>query len=119
MSGTRAWPPRWVTFAGVGAIGFVVQLAAIAWLTQAWRMPTALATGVAVEIAVLHNFTWHEGWTWRDRADVHPARVVVRLARFHASAGIVSLVVNVAITVVAVEWLHLPLSSRTRARSSR
>jgi putative flippase GtrA len=109
MSRTGGRLPRGLAFAGVGAIGLGVQLAAIAWLTHAWPMPTALAAGVGVEIAVLHNFAWHERWTWRDCADVHSARVVVRLVRFHASAGIVSLVGNVAITVVAVEWLHLPV----------
>jgi putative flippase GtrA len=35
--------------------------------------------------------------------------VLARLARFHAGAGIVSLGGNVAITVAAVEWLHLPV----------
>jgi putative flippase GtrA len=109
MSRTRRRPPRWLAFAGVGAVGFGVQLAAIALLTQAWRMPAAVAAAVAVEIAVLHNFAWHERWTWCDRADVRPAGALLRLVRFHASAGLVSLVGNVAMTVVAVEWLHLPI----------
>ena len=32
--------------------------------------PTPLSAGrplIAVEAAVLHNFGWHERWTWRDR----------------------------------------------------
>jgi putative flippase GtrA len=97
-------PPRWAAFAGVGAIGFAVQLALVALLAGGARLPTALATALAVELTVLHNFAWHECWTWRDRAHGAPDRLFMRLARFHAGTGIVSLAGNVAITVIVVEW---------------
>jgi putative flippase GtrA len=68
---------------------------------------------MAVETAVLRNFVWHERWTWCDRlggrAGGGPARVLGRLLRFHAGAGIVSLAGNVAITVFLAEWLHVPV----------
>jgi putative flippase GtrA len=98
-------PPRWAAFAGVGAIGFAVQLALVGLLAGGAGLPTALATALAVEVTLLHNFAWHERWTWRDRAEGAPARVLVRLVRFHAGTGIVSLAGNVVITVIAVEWL--------------
>ncbi len=28
-----------------------------------------VATALAVEMAVLHNFFWHRRWTWADRRD--------------------------------------------------
>jgi putative flippase GtrA len=107
VSATRAHP-RWATFAGVGVIGFGVQLAALALFTRA-GLGSAPAAALAVEIAVLHNFAWHERCTWRDRAGGGTGAVLTRLARFHAGTGIVSLVGNVAITVAAVEWLRLPV----------
>ena len=30
-------------------------------------LPLALATALAVEAALLHNFVWHQQVTWRDR----------------------------------------------------
>ncbi len=55
-------PFRAATFAGIGLIGFGVQLATLALLVLAgW--PYLVATCVAVEAAVLHNFAWHERWT--------------------------------------------------------
>ena len=100
---------RWASFAGVGAVGFAVQLGTLTLLTAWAGLPVALATALAVELTVLHNFAWHERWTWRDRAQRAPARLAVRLARFHAATGLVSLAGNVAITVVLVEWLELPV----------
>jgi putative flippase GtrA len=102
-------PARWVAFAAVGTVGFGVQLAALAWLTNRVGLPTGPAAALAVEIAVLHNFAWHEWWTWRDRGGLGWTRVLLRLARFHAATGIVSLAGNVALTVAAVAWLHFPV----------
>jgi putative flippase GtrA len=93
----------------VGAIGFAVQLGALALLTGWAGLPAPIATAVAVELTVLHNFAWHERWTWRDRARTMPGRWPLRLARFHAASGLVSLAGNVALTVALVEWLHVPV----------
>jgi putative flippase GtrA len=104
--------PRWVSFAGVGLMGFGVQVAVLGLLTAVAGLATAAATAIAVEAAVLHNFVWHERWTWRDRvggAGGGPAPIVRRLVRFHAGAGIVSVAGNITITVVLVEWLHVPV----------
>jgi putative flippase GtrA len=80
---------RFVRFNGVGAIGFAVQLGVLAGLLRA-GMPYLPATAVAVEIAVLNNFLWHERWTWRDRPASGRARLL-RLGRFHLLNGLVSL----------------------------
>lgn len=92
-------------FVVIGAAGFVVQLLALASLTTFLQVPYALATAVAVESAVLHNFWWHNRWTWADRRAADD--LLVRLLRFHVSNGIVSLAGNVAITIGLVELLGL------------
>ena len=85
---------RFVRFIVVGAIGLGVQLAILAALDGAgW--PLVPATLAAVEAAVLHNFFWHECWTWADRRGGSRAD---RLARFHASNGLTSLVGNGVLT---------------------
>jgi putative flippase GtrA len=90
-------------FVVVGLGGFVVQIAVLAWLTRAWAWPYGMATALAVESAVLHNFAWHERWTWRDRRS--GSTLVSRLLRFHAGTAITSIVGNVLMTVAAVEFL--------------
>jgi putative flippase GtrA len=100
---------RWASFAGVGAIGLAVQLGALALLTEWAGLAAPVATAMAVEVTVLHNFAWHEWWTWGDRARTMPGRWPLRLARFHAASGLVSLAGNVALTLALVEWLHAPV----------
>ena len=87
---------RFARFTLVGAIGLGVQLGVLAVLDGAgW--PLVPATLVAVEAAVLHNFLWHERWTWADR---RRGSWIGRLARFHASNGLTSLVGNAILTWV-------------------
>jgi putative flippase GtrA len=104
-------------FVAVGALGLLLQIGAFAWLTMAAGWPYPWATALAVELTVLHNFWWHERWTWRDRTPARdpqrgcrvgdPARsgVVGRLARFHVTTGLTSIAGNLMFTVLSVELL--------------
>jgi putative flippase GtrA len=96
---------RGARFAAVGLVGFLLQVGVLAWLT-ATGWPYQPATVLAVEMAILHNFCWHERWTWRDRTDAY-AGTWARLGRFHMTAGISSLAGNLVVTTVGVELLGL------------
>jgi putative flippase GtrA len=88
---------RWLKFNAVGGIGIVVQLAALAVLRSWLKLDYLLATGLAVEIAVIHNFLWHERLTWADRPAVRPAHSLLRLVKFNGSNGAVSIVGNLVL----------------------
>ena len=89
--------PRWVAFNAIGMAGMALQLAVVAALVHGLHLHYAIATAVGVEAAILHNFVWHQRWTWRDRP-VGGRDRRRRLARFHLLNGSVSLIGNVAIT---------------------
>ena len=95
-----------VKFSFVGLLGFGVQLITIAVLTSLLHWPWLPATVVAVECAIVHNFLWHERWTWSDRPG---SSRLARFARFNAAAGITSMVGNVVIMGLLVGRHHLPI----------
>jgi archaetidylinositol phosphate synthase len=97
---------RWLRFNAVGVAGFTVQLALLWFFTHVWGIHYLVATTLAVEIAVLHNFVWHELWTWRGLAKEDRWR---RLVRFHLANGFVSIASNVLLTWMLKDGLHLPL----------
>ena len=104
-------------FFAVGAGGFALQMAALALLLAA-RCPYLPATAVAVEAAVLHNFFWHERWTWADRTAGQPG-VVRRFARFNLSTGAASIFGNVMFMAVYVDGLGIhPLLANALAVAS-
>jgi len=88
---------RWLKFNAVGGIGIAVQLIALAVLRSAFKLDYLIATAFAVETAVIHNFLWHERFTWRDRPATHAKQSWLRFAKFNASNGAVSIAGNLAI----------------------
>jgi putative flippase GtrA len=87
---------RWLKFNFVGGIGIGVQLGALACFRSILQMDYLLSTVLAVEMAVIHNFFWHERFTWLDRP-AGPRRSLVRFAKFNLTNGAVSLVGNVLV----------------------
>ena len=98
---------RWGKFNLVGAMGVVVQLAALSVLNR-WAAGHYLyASTAAVELALLHNFIWHLHYTWRDRRD--DSALFAQFVRFHLSNGLVSMLGNLALMRILVQDAHLPL----------
>jgi putative flippase GtrA len=89
---------RWITFNAIGLAGMLIQLAVVAFLARVVGWHYLVATALGVESAVLHNFVWHQHWTWRDRP-AHSARTTaLRFINFHLVNGVVSLAGNVGVT---------------------
>ncbi len=97
---------RFLRFNTVGMAGFALQLVTLWFLARVAGIHYLIATAVAVEIAVLHNFAWHESWTWRDLEVDGRWR---RLVRFHLANGFVSIASNVLFTMFLMQWMALPL----------
>jgi len=98
---------RWGKFNLVGAMGAVVQLAALALFNRCAPGHYLCATAAAIEITLLHNFLWHLHYTWRDRRD--DSALLSQLMRFHLSNGLVSMLGNLALMRILVHEAHLPL----------
>lgn len=95
MSERSMWEflTRWMKFNLVGAMGIAVQVAAL-WLLTSIGFNYMPATAVAVEAAVLHNFIWHERFTWVDRRNRSRSGWANRLLRFNLSNGLISIAGN-------------------------
>ena len=102
---------RWCKFNVVGGIGILVQFAALFFLKSAMHFNYLFATAIAVEAAVVHNFVWHEQFTWADRTTPDRAeswrRSLPRLLRFNLSNGAVSILGNLALMKVMVGQGHM------------
>ena len=92
---------RWLKFNAVGGIGIGVQLVVLAVLKSGLHLDYLLATGLAVEAAVIHNFLWHERFTWADRASESSWS---RFAKFNLTTGLFSIAGNLVLMKVLVGW---------------
>ena len=103
----RTLAVRWLKFNFVGVVGIAVQLGAFALLKGALGIGYLWATGLAVETAVLHNFVWHERFTWKELPRGTWRDVTLRLLKFHAGNGAVSILGNLALMRLLVGVFHL------------
>jgi putative flippase GtrA len=104
---------RWLKFNAVGAIGIGVQLAVLTALKSGLGLNYLLATALAVESAVLHNFFWHERFTWSDR---RTQTSLNRLIKFNLTTGGLSILGNAVamkllVDIAGVENLRANLLS--------
>lgn len=97
---------RCLKFYAVGALGMSVHLALVAILVRVCQVEYQLATVLAVETSVLHNFAWHRKWTWADRPVSGIAAISARLLRFNLSNGLLSVLGNLFFMRLFVGVLH-------------
>ena len=126
---------RWCKFNLVGGLGIIVQFAALFLLKSMLHFNYLGATAIAVETAVVHNFLWHERFTWADRTKLDRTRLdrtrlgwmksdqiksdqtksdqsgscrpaLPRLLRFNLTNGTVSILGNLAVMKVMVGLGH-------------
>jgi putative flippase GtrA len=95
---------RWIKFNAVGAGGIVVQLAVLTLLKVGLELNYLLATTLAVEAAIVHNYFWHERFTWLDRPTGNAG---VRFLKFNLTTGMFSIAGNVVLMRCFVTGLHL------------
>lgn len=98
---------RWVKYNLVGGIGIVVQFIALFLLRTVFHLDYLTATALAVETAVVHNFVWHEQFTWADRVQPSWRASLWRFVRFNLTTGAVSIVGNLALMKVMVGFGHV------------
>jgi putative flippase GtrA len=103
---SRSWHTtgiRWLKFNLVGGIGIVVQLLILFALNAGLGLHYLVATALAVEGAVVHNFLWHERFTWPDRGP----GTWGRFAKFNLTNGALSIAGNLVLMKGLVGLGHL------------
>ena len=103
----RCSAARWMKFNVVGGIGIGVQLAVLLYLKSGFHLSYLPATALSVEAAVLHNFLWHERYTWSDRVQPSWRKSLPRLLRFNLTTGGVSIAGNLALMKFMVGLDHM------------
>jgi dolichol-phosphate mannosyltransferase len=103
---------HWLKFNAVGVLGFALQTSVLFVLTHtALPLGYLAATAIAVELAVLNNFVWHQRWTWRDRPAATRGETLRRLATFNVTNGLVSIAGNLVFMSILVGHFRLAIAA--------
>jgi putative flippase GtrA len=88
-------------------MGVVPQIGSLAVLNRVAPGHYLVASAVALEITLIHNFLWHLHYTWRDRQE--QATRFGQCVKFHLSNGMVSFAGNLVLMKVLVADARLPV----------
>jgi putative flippase GtrA len=91
---------HWLKFNAVGGMGIGVQLVVLTVLKSGLDIDYLLATALAVEAALVHNFIWHERFTWVERESKN---VALRFLKFNLTAGAFSILGNLVMMASLVD----------------
>lgn len=100
---------HWLKFNLVGAVGMGLQTIVLHILDDRSDLRSSIAMLIAVELAVIHNFFWHEKWTWSDRPSLTWSDRSIRLINFNLTNGLVSILGAVVFMEVLHERLGFPV----------
>src|ERR1700748_3214957 len=100
---------RWLKFNAAGMLGVGLQLALLHGLTRFAHVNYLAATALAVEATLLHNFLWHERYTWRIRTALKPRASLRRYLHFNLTNGAVSLAGNLLLMKLLAGQAGVPL----------
>jgi putative flippase GtrA len=90
----------------VGGMGIALQLALLFLLKSGAGLNYLTAAALAVEATVVHNFLWHERYTWADRVQRSWPKSLRRLLRFNLTNGAVSMGGNLVLMKIMVWFGH-------------
>jgi len=105
---------RWIRFNIAGLLGMIVQMIVLMVATRLFGVNYILATVLGVECALIHNFIWHERYTWHEQKLSRALpKVMERLLRFNLTVGAFSILGNIIFMRIFAGELEFPLIPAT------
>ena len=99
---------KWMRFNAIGVMGVGVQLLVLVLLRRYFQLNPFVATFFAIQCALIHNFLWHQRWTWSGNRSAGKKAAFRRFLRFTSSSGTISTVGTLGFTALLVQAVNLP-----------
>jgi putative flippase GtrA len=99
---------KWMRFNAIGVMGVGVQLSVLMVLRTYFNFNPFVATFFALQFALVHNFLWHQRWTWSGNRTIGRRAAFRRFVRYTSSSGTISTVGTLCFTALLFQALNLP-----------
>lgn len=85
---------RVITFQLVAWLGTALNVSILYLLKGKLGVPLLIAGAIAIEAAIIHNFTWHYLYTWKGRVEGNFKDYLKRLFNYNIVTASIDFVVN-------------------------
>ena len=87
--------------------GTVVNLGVLWILKGKLGVNVVIAGACAIELAIIHNFTWHFFVTWKDRVKRNLRDYIIRLLKYNAVTASIDFTVNLGILWLLTTYFNV------------
>jgi len=98
---------RILRFQAVALGGTVVNMGVLWFLKGQLHWPVVLAGACAIELAIIHNFTWHYFRTWKDRVSHKGKDFILRLLKYNCVTASIDFIVNLTVLYVLTKYFNV------------
>jgi putative flippase GtrA len=98
---------RLLKFQLVAWAGTLINLGTLWLLKGQLNVPLVVAGACAIELAIIHNFTWNYFVTWRERVARTAREFFIKLAKYNAVTASIDFVCNLTLLVVLTKYAGL------------
>ncbi|PIS27747.1 MAG: hypothetical protein COT43_09020 [Candidatus Marinimicrobia bacterium CG08_land_8_20_14_0_20_45_22] len=95
-----------IQFQFVAWLGTFVNLGTLWLLHGKFKIPVPIAGACAIEVAILHNFTWYYLHTWRDRVEHTLLDYFRRLWKYNLITAGIDFLINLGILWTLTHFLN-------------
>jgi dolichol-phosphate mannosyltransferase len=95
---------RIIKFQFVAWIGTLVNMCVLWVLKGLLDVPLMIAGACAIELAIIHNFTWHYFLTWRERVHYTVRDYFLRLLKYNLVTASIDFVLNLTVLYVLTKY---------------
>jgi len=107
MSFRKIYFERIIKFQVIAWIGTFVNLGSLWLLHGVFHVHLAIAGACSIEIAIIHNFTWHYFLTWRYRVENTKKDFLQRFLRYNLVTASIDALVNLGILYSLAYFLNV------------
>jgi len=98
---------RILNFQLVAFGGTLVNMSVLWLLKGHLHLPVIAAGACAIELAIIHNFTWHYFRTWRERVDFSVPDYLKRLIKYNFITASIDFIVNLGLLWVLTRYVGM------------
>jgi putative flippase GtrA len=98
---------RILKFQMVAWIGTLINQGVLWLLKGQFEIPIAIASACAIELAIIHNFTWHYFVTWRERVSGTFGDYFIRLLKYNTVTASIDFVCNLSVLLILTHYTNL------------
>lgn len=98
---------RIIKFQFVALGGTIVNMSVLLILKGQLHLPIVAAGASAIELAIIHNFTWHYFRTWRERVEHTVRDYLQRLMKYNLITASIDFIVNLSVLWAFTKYLGM------------